>query len=121
MTALKMFRPVEEATRGPQRVSLNDSRRLAGSWPEAFGKQRALIANELRQPGSDTDFWMDELEALSEAEHGYEDSVLGLDDQIRKLENQRSELLRRLAGSLPVQANVAEFLRRDDPSGYLRW
>lgn len=119
MSALKMYVPVEAPA--PKLPGLGDSRRSAGSWPEAFTKQRGLIATELRQPEPDSDFWIEEMQALSDAEFRYEDVVEQIDHEIIQLENKRRQAIRQIADGLPERSNIREFLRRDDPAGYLRW
>lgn len=121
MSALKLLRAIEDTNAGRPVPPRGSEARRSGDWRTSFLKMRHLIGLEIRQPESDADFWLEELEALSDAELMYETKVADIDNAILGLKARRRAALAEIAGKLPPECNLPEFLRRDDPAGYLKW
>jgi hypothetical protein len=103
---------------------IGEADRSASSWPEAFAKQQELIQLELDKPDCDTDFWCSELVAVSDAADLYQAKVAKHDLVIETQLQMRSLVIQGIGDSVASRhplANIAEFLRRDDPEAYLLW
>lgn len=98
--------------------------RKASCWPEAFVKQSKLIQQELFNDPDD-DSWQAEAMVVEDAADQYERLIGPLDRQLNEMKIVRREVMNGLAAGLekryPKNPNLAQFLRRDDPTAYLSW
>lgn len=98
--------------------------RSASCWSESLEKQVNFIEHEMEQPDADQEFWAREKLAVDDAREHIEHVIEPIERQIQSLQDQRRLLLSGISATLAKRhkvCNVAEFIGRDDPSGYLRW
>jgi hypothetical protein len=98
--------------------------RKAMTWPEALVKRGRLNEMELSNDPDD-DWWKQEQIVLEDASEQYDRMIGPLDRQLAAMEVARREVLGGLADVLerryPINPNIANFLRNDDPAGVLSY
>ena len=115
----------EEARARKER--LEEARRTASDWPSAFNKQRYLYGQELREcqrdaaqyPGEDIQSmiasWEKSLAALEKAERLWAQAQADINAYAAQKREDLAAAIEDEDGCL------AEYLRNDDPSGWLSW